>query len=307
MKTENDIEQLLTEAKRTSLSNYEKEYVKSTLLEHAKRTLNEHAPLRPSPWRSWALRGSISFASLLIVFVGTAYASHNSLPGEPLYALKVDVVEEMIALTKISTEDRVAYDIHLMETRLDEIKKMVHQGTSKTPKDLAQLTDQIDEHVTDMTSILKEKKSDHISHEEKINMLAKLSGVAKAQSKSAQGTLELTEAADTIVDTQESISDAMITAIEDFIEDESMEVLYEYLSEKIIDVSEYVTVSTTDESARDTVERHLHDAEEALFDGHTKEAIISILRAQEVATIDGYLDEKEGTGLDTQSTNGPQE
>lgn len=291
MKTDNDIEQLLMSGKKLSLSVPEKDSIKSTLLEHASVTLKHETRAIPSPWTSWVLRGSVSLVSLLIVFMGTAYASQDSLPGEPLYAIKVHVVEEMIALTKTTPEERVAYDMHLMENRLEEIKEIVSQDATTAPEDLLTLTDQIDQHVTDVTTTLEDTSSDHISNGEKIRVLAKLSGVTKAQAKIAKGKPEFTETAETINETQESTTDAITTTIEEFVEEDSVEVVNEYLSDQITDVGEYMTASTTDESARDVVERHLYDMDEALIDSDTTEALTSILKAQETITVDLYIED----------------
>ncbi len=298
MKTDKDIENLLMSGKKLSLSVHDKASIKTTLLLYAEKTLKHDTRDIPSPWTSWVLRGSVSFASLLIVFMGTAYASQDSLPGEPLYAMKVHVVEEMIAFTKTTPEEQVAYDIELMEHRLDEIKEIVSQDTDVTSEDLIVLTDQIDEHVTDVTTTLESATSDHIPNGEKIRVLAKLSGVTQAQTKVAKGEPDLAEVAETIKESQESTTDAMATTIEDFVEDESALVVNEYLSDQITDVGEYVNASTTDESARDSAERHLYDVEEALVDGDTAEAIVSILEAQQEIDSEEYLDEDPNTEVE---------
>ncbi len=298
MKTDKDIENLLMGGKKLSLSAPDKASIKTTLLLHAEKTLKHDTRAIPSPWTSWVLRGSVSFASLLVVFMGTAYTSQDSLPGEPLYVMKVHVVEEMIALTKTRPEEQVAYDIELMEHRLMEIKEIVNQDTVVTSEDLLTLTDQIDEHVTDVTATLEAATSDHIPNGEKIRVLAKLSGVTKAQAKVAQGEPDLAEVAETIKETQESTTDVMATTIDEFVEDESALVVNEYLSDQITDVGEYVNASTTDESSRDSAERHLYDVEEALVDGDTAEAIVSILEAQQEIDSEEYLDEDPNTEVE---------
>lgn len=300
MKTDNEIEQLLMSGKKLSLSSHEKASIKSALLEHASQSLKyENRPI-PSPWTSWVLRGSVSFASLLIMFVGTAYASQDSLPGEPLYAMKVHIVEEMIALTKIAPEERVAYDIHLMENRLEEIKEIVNQDSDTMPDNLVYLTDQVDEHVTDVITTLEETDSEIISYEDKIEVLKKLSGVAKAQVEIAKETTESTETLEALDETQESTTDAINNTVEEFIAEESTESVNEYLSDQITDVGEYVSASTTNESERDFAEYHLLDVNEALVDGDTKEAIISILEAQQTIEANNY--ETETADSNNEST-----
>lgn len=308
MKTDNEIEKLLTSGKKLSLSVTEKNSIKSVLLEHASQSLKHEKRSIPSPWTSWVLRGSISFASLLIMFLGTAYASQDSLPGEPLYAMKVHVVEEMIALTKITPEERVAYDIHLMENRLEEIKEIVHQDSYIMPENLVYLTDLVDEHVTDVIATLEETNSEIISYEDKIEVLKKLSGVTKAQVKIAKETTESTETLEALDETQESTTNAINNTVEEFVAEESTESVNEYLSDQITDIGEYVNASSTNESTRDAVETHLYDVDEALTDKDTTEAIISILKAQQDISMEEYLNVEEGTNnLPTEEAESNQE
>lgn len=291
MKTDKDIEQLLMSGKKLTLSTDERSSIKSTLLAHATQTLQHEKRSIPSPWTSWVLRGSVSFASLLIVFVGTAYASQDSLPGEPLYAMKVHVVEEMIALTKIEPSERVAYDISLMETRLTELKALADQSETPAQEDLTALTDQIGEHITDIAITLDTTNTSEMPHEEKIKALSKISGIAKAQAKITKNEEDLSVISETVQDTQDSASDSLNSAVQDFANDQPAESVNEYLSDQITVVSEQISASTTDENTRDSAEQHLHDVDESLIDGNTTDALVSVLEAQQTIAVDAYLDD----------------
>lgn len=295
MKTDNDIEQLLMSGGKLSLSSHEKASIKSVLLEHASQSLKHEKRPAPLSWTSWVLRGSVSFASLLIIFASTAYVSQDSLPGEPLYAMKVHVVEEMIALTKITPKEQVAYDIHLMENRLEEIKEIVSQSTDTTAGDLELLADRVDEHITDVISALEDADSESISYEDKIEALKKLSGVTKAQVETVKAKSNSTEALEAISDSRESAADAINNTVEDFVSKESVTSVNEYLSDQITVVGEYVNASTTPESERDSAEFYLQDVQDALNAGDTTEAIISIIEAQQEISSEEYLfDESDG-------------
>lgn len=293
MKTDHDIEQLLMSEEKLVMSSHEKASIKVALMSHAASTLKHETRAVRTSWMVWGFRGSVSLASLFIVFAGTAYASQDSLPGETLYTMKVHVVEEMVAFTKITADERVAYDIRLMENRLHEIKEVAKQGVTTPHVDMAVFTDQIEEHVRDVTTVLAEAESEHITHEDRINVFAKLSGVTQAQARIAKGAPELEEVSQVLEETQEFTAQAMTAAVDDFIEDESAEVVNEYLSDQITDVGEYVNASTTNELLRDTAERHLYNVDEALSEGDITEAIVSILQAQEVATVEEYIEESD--------------
>lgn len=302
MKTDTDIEELLMSGKKLSLSTHEKALIKSTLLEHASETLKHETRAVPSPWTSWMLRSSVSFASLLLVFMGTAYASHDSLPGEPLYAVKVHVVEEVIGLTKTTPEDRIAYDIQLMETRLEEIKEITMHPPETIPENLDMLTSQIDQHVTDVTATLADTQSNHISHSEKIKVLTKLSGVTKAQAKIAKENPELTEIAATIDGAQDITSDTLTITVDAFIASEPEAVVRTYLSDQITDIEAYVIASTTDVSTRNAIEDHLHNVGEALIENDITEAVNAILTAQQELHSEEYVHEEMVSETETSHT-----
>lgn len=295
MKTDKDIENLLMSGKKLSLSTHEKESIKTTLLEHARETLKHDTRAIPSPWTSWVFRGSVSFASLLIVFVGTAYASQDSLPGEPLYAMKVHVVEEMVAFSKMDPSEHIAYDISLMETRLAELQILAVQKEIPESDDLEVISDQIDEHIDDIAENLSTADNSTMTHEEKIDILAKLSSVSKAQSKVTRNEARFVNISNTVSDSHESTTDALESAVDDFVEEESIEAVGEYLSDQITEVGEQVSASTTNEGTRDSARRHLYDVDEALVDGDTAEAIVSILEAQQEIDSEEYLDEDPNT------------
>jgi hypothetical protein len=291
MKTDHDIENLLMSGKKFRLDETEKATVKSMLLEHAKDSIRDERTFVPSPWSSWAVRSSLSFASLLIIFVGTAYASYDSLPGEPLYVMKVHVVEEMVALTKVSPDEKVAYDTALMEKRLTELQQLIEIEKAPEPEVLKVVADQIDDHIAHATEVLETSKENELPHESKIDVLTKLSGITKAQSKIAKQEKILAPIVSSLEETDVVASENLVSTVEEFVTEGTPEEVNSYLSEQITDVGEQIQASTTDETVRDTAERHLNDVNEALIDGDTGEALLSILEAQEVIDVDVYLEE----------------
>lgn len=297
MKTDTEIEQLLIKERDLSLKREEKLSIKTMLLDHAAQTLRYEKRPVVSPWMSWLTKGSMALASLLIVASGTGYASQSSLPGEPLYAVKVNMVEEMVELTKINPRDRIAYDITLMETRLSEIKEILAQDETLQSEDFEVLTDQIEEHVDECTQTLNQTENTVMTYEQKIEALTALSGVAKAQVRITQDDAELTGVSDTLEGTRKSASNALESTVEHFVDDESAEVVHDYLSDQITEVGAYIQASTTDARIRDSALRHIHDVDEALTDGDADEAVMSILEAQEVFTVHTYLKDT-GTSQD---------
>lgn len=291
MKTDKDIENLLMSGKKVSLSTHEKANIKSVLLDHATQTLKHERLSIPSPWTSWVMRGAVSFASLLIVFVGTAFASQDSLPGEPLYAMKVHVVEEMVSLTKLNLDDKISYDVLLMETRLSEIKTLVLAGDIIEPDDLNGIALQIAEHVDEITTAFEDAEENEVSNEEKIETLSKLTGIIEAQEEVAETSKDLGSLADKIHSSQQESETSLMSAVEDFVDEESPETVSEYLSDQIAEVGTDANATTTDEVVRDGVESYLNEVSEYLIEGSTTNALDAILEAQQIIDTDEYINE----------------
>lgn len=66
--------------------------------------------------------------TLIFVISGTTYASTDSLPGEPLYALKVQVLEPIGLATRFNTETKSEYRVSLLQKRVREIEELKNAG-----------------------------------------------------------------------------------------------------------------------------------------------------------------------------------
>lgn len=79
-----------------------------------------------SPFAS-SLRTPVLMAVLLLlVAVGgaTTYATEGALPGDPLYSLKVSVLEPIRGLLAISPEEKAVWHASLVETRVSEVEQL---------------------------------------------------------------------------------------------------------------------------------------------------------------------------------------
>ncbi len=138
--------------------------------------MHEH-PLRLSWWSrvtSMTMRNNrpvyswrmieVAFAAIAIVFLGagTSYAAENSLPGDPLYAVKINVNEPIEGAFALSTSAQASWDVTLADRRLAEAEKLAAQGkltpavTEATAAQVAIST----QHVNAVVSHLAKDKGD---------------------------------------------------------------------------------------------------------------------------------------------------
>lgn len=70
-----------------------------------------------------------AFALVLIFGVSTSYAAQNSLPGDVLYPVKVNVNEQVQGVLAVSEVEKADWSSMLAERRLEEAEALAAQGT----------------------------------------------------------------------------------------------------------------------------------------------------------------------------------
>jgi hypothetical protein len=79
---------------------------------------------------------------VLVAGVGTSYAAADSLPGNPLYALKVNLDEPVERATVASSQSETQWELTLANRRLQEAEKLAATGTL-TPANATIVVDQL--------------------------------------------------------------------------------------------------------------------------------------------------------------------
>lgn len=295
MKTPHETEELLRGGRNARLSSEDKEGIKAQLLARARRSYEVQLAPKPSAWQRPILRFSLGFALVMLVMGGTVSSAHNSLPGEPLYALKVQVLEDMVHFSKFDPKDKTAYQVELMETRFKELKSLTREAHDT--KTLGLISDQIEEHIDSMEYTISTTDDAQLSHEEKIAMLQKITTLAKAQASLAHEDGPLAAIAKETESHHRDAVAVLASEVEDFVVDTPHEAVADFLSSGLAEMGILLQASSTGVESRDDIAGHLLDVSESLEEGDTEEAVFSILEAQQVIAIDAYL---EGTQSDSE-------
>jgi hypothetical protein len=295
MKSEHEIETLLTSGKSLTLPPEERDAIKASLLAHATESLQYEISTHSAPWHTWLMRGGIAFASCAFVFTTTLFASQNSLPGEALYLVKVHVTEEVIGFTKFSPEDKIAYDISLMEERLNELKILSVEKRILDTDDIGNIERRIDEHIDDIEDIFNTTSGVSLARIKRLEALNTMTSIAKAQEMIAENDIGLASLEDHLEESRRESVSLLQKSTTEFTKTEPIEEVSEYLSERILDVGEKIHSTQHGESVLTETQKHLNDSEEALIEGDVVEAIVSVLEAQQTMLIEEYLSISEET------------
>ncbi len=85
----------------------------------------------PSMYYFFSPQYMVPVALLLVIGLsgGTAFAAQSALPGEPLYAIKINVNEAVQTALATSPESKAQVNAQLATTRLEEAETLASQGT----------------------------------------------------------------------------------------------------------------------------------------------------------------------------------
>jgi hypothetical protein len=272
------IEDIFTSAKGTGLSMSEQHDMWEELKSYA-----EFYPVKPVAKKSvmskyaWQLMSGVTAS--LCLFVGVGYAAHVSLPGDTLYALKVEVMEPLAGSLETSEAEKLAYHISLLERRLEEAKLLQEEN----PNNVAISDEYIDEHVANILAVVSEDSDTSLPEDVVLETLVKAKGITRAHEIITDDSPADTTANDSLAQL-DTIYDS--TANE-FAEEHPTEAL-SYLDEVLDTIDESGLIGS---STAKTTEDNLEEVATALADGSIDEALSSVSDIQEELLVTEYLSE----------------
>ncbi len=132
----NPIDQLIESVRNIRLTDEASERMRARLIAHMREYPALNKPL-PSPYRRFLgvfspfasllrVPAAAAFTLILLVAVGgaTTFAAADALPGNPLYPLKVRVMEPARGLLAVSPEAQAEFRVSLVKTRLHEVEQL---------------------------------------------------------------------------------------------------------------------------------------------------------------------------------------
>ena len=268
-------EEILKKGKNVSLSASEREEMKALLLSYATYHRVKEAPAeRKTFWFSVWTRGFAPASLALVLFFSTSYASTTSLPGDLLYPVKTNLIEELTAATKLTPISQLEYQHHRYETRLIELHTLSEQGklSNAALKDyqieLLELSEEIEQLLDG-----EDKIDDLITAELVGDMLAM--GNATEVVVRGSTTAEQRDDFEAITDTLEEIHTAEIT---DLLET-STSTIETFIQTQLSEISDELAEDDLNNTTTLQIENYLEDAEVSLQASDYSDVVTQVVDA----------------------------
>lgn len=131
-----NLENLFSSARRERLRDDERQRLRANLLAYVRA----HRPPVPEPTRRMfgilaLLRRPLPVAlavAVILASTGVASAAEQSLPGDPLYTVKINVNERVRGALALSQTSQAAWELERVERRLQEAEALAQRGDLKT-------------------------------------------------------------------------------------------------------------------------------------------------------------------------------
>lgn len=286
MKTKPDtIEDVFTPAKQSGLTASEQSEMWNQLKSYAEY----HQPVAATaPKKMWSYFNPKMFAGVaasLVLFVSTGIAAQQSLPGEALYGVKVEVMEPFTELSKTTEQEKLEYNITKLQRRLAEVKQLEEEGSTES-ESVTLASAYVTEHVDDIITLINESDNQEISHTQVLSTLTQASGVVRAHEVAEDDVYKNESPVTTEV--LKDLDTAFNAEAAAFAKESPADAL-SYIETIVGEVDETLTASST-EVEKEQVNEDLEGVADSLRMGDLTEALSSISEIKEDSVFEEYTE-----------------
>jgi hypothetical protein len=284
-----DIEEALRQGERFLLRSDERAQMRAALLSHAAfhstQPATSPAPAKPAVgWWRYITATVTAFSLIMVVTVSAS--AHQSLPGDHLYPLKVQVIEPLV----VSLQNRdlsVSEQTNLLlERRLSEVKQLEETNTLS---DVAAAS--IAEMVTAHTQVLIEEISDPRTPPSTTRDLLALD-TAAALIDAHQELLESAAATTlaTLAETETAFDVAYTDEVSSFPGDHASTTLSSYIDSSLSTIERELTTSDLPTTTLATIEDFVDTASTSLANADLIDAHDALAEAQQLLLVEDFID-----------------
>lgn len=240
-----DLEKLIQSAKQINLSSEEKDLIRARVQDFIELTPITKQASKPilSPFTSHIsvsyFSKAISFALIILVAGGStiSYASEDTLPGDTLYTVKVNVKEPLEQKLAFTPQAKLEVKTKQVEKRLTEAQTLL-QNNDTSPEKHKEVESRVEKQVEEISQTITElqEKGDV---ETILSTTSKLQPVLKAHQEALKEVAE---------NSSEQVTETKTSAVEPEVRLMTTEVSLSVISTETISVAESATSTDTSEN-----------------------------------------------------------
>lgn len=231
-------------------------------------------------------RSAIALLIFILLF-GVLYSSKQSLPGDRLYTLKIDVLEKMQTAIHISTKSKALYQVTLLTNRLDEVREL-NKSDSVTKEMEEIFSTQLSKESATLTTLIAQSTDGAFPKIEVLSTINNFASVAGAIEAISEQNVKLV----TIGDTAENIRIETVRLYKDkslsFVQTENQEAVYAFIATQLKEVKDELGNNELSVETSRIAKTYLDRVEPALKDADLTKVIVSIAEAQRFIRIEQY-------------------
>lgn len=308
-----DIDNFKKDIDNLRLTKTEKLLMHSRLAAHINNT---GASGLPSPYMSSLHRarwsGVYALVALLVLIVPTAYAANHSLPGSPLYAIKIEVLEPVEEALALSPSRRVAATIENAENRIRETNMLLQQ--EDTVEEVAIASSNLSEKVAKVNRNIKTLDDKDIK--KKIDLQKDLLTVLEAYAAIVEDESSIDQATTTrnLATTADSVEDGLRDSIDSFSSTSEPEDVADEVADTIAETEDRLAEDIDeiggnedeelDENQRKALEHALVSAQQEINEHDSAHALEILIFSNQAADVISTLNEISEDGHEDGSVNG---
>jgi hypothetical protein len=229
---------------------------------------------------------SIAAGLILLAFIAFAFLANNSLPGSAFYGVKVNFIETFVAGTKGSDEAKAAYQVTLMEKRLEEVKKLSEKSPLKASarESLSALMKRHTQALAAAVTLTGEE----VPSVALLNSVRQFADASAAIEQLSEEVDHLQEFAETAEDVRRDASNLYKDLIDRYAERETQENIFNFIKTQLSDISRALDDPSLSQGTVDDAEVYINRVSPAMAEGDYPRAIGAIAEAMRFIQIEKY-------------------
>ncbi len=256
-------------------------------------TQNNSSTPKPSSSISQTLRidtnakkGLVAAIIVFLVLIVFGILAAKSLPGDALYSVKTNVLEELNSAVQFGTKAGAEHEIARMETRLREVQALKEKDSFS---DSARTTFEniITKHTKVVMDAVQDEKS-MLTPTAKLDLLGRFAGVAAAMETVSESDPKLAELGDFMEDQRRESVSLYREQVDRFVERETPANIFEFIKSLLSNVSNELQNGQLSEDTINDAEVYINRVGPAMAQSDYPKAINSIAEAMRFIAIEKY-------------------